>query len=96
MYPTARKQCTLNWAKPGRWLAITEYGDNQAQSFSALAVLHNAVVTWNMTEIEGVVARLRADGHELPDEVLSLTTPLLRKHINPFGRYHFDLGRLGG
>ena len=70
-----------------------EFGD-QAQSFSALAVLHNAVVAWNMIEAEGVVARLRADGHDLPDEVLGLTTPLLRKHINPFGRYHFDLGRL--
>lgn len=70
-----------------------EFGD-QAQSFSALAVLHNAVVAWNMIEVEGVVARLRAAGHDLPDEVLGLTTPLLRKHINPFGRYHFDLGRL--
>ena len=71
------------------------FGD-QAQSFSALAVLHNAVVAWNMIEVEGVVARLRANGHDLPDEVLGLTTPLLRKHINPFGRYHFDLGRLRG
>jgi hypothetical protein len=28
------------------------------------------------------------------DELLSLTTPLLRRHINPFGRYHFDLDRM--
>lgn len=70
-----------------------EFGD-QAQSFSALAVLHNAVVAWNILTVEGVVAKLRSEGHELPDEVLALTTPLLRKHINPFGRYHFDLSRL--
>jgi TnpA family transposase len=70
-----------------------EFGD-QAQSFSALAVLHNAVVAWNILTVEGVVAKLRSQGHELPDEVLALTTPLLRKHINPFGRYHFDLARL--
>lgn len=70
-----------------------EFGD-RAQSFSALAVLHNAVVAWNILTVEGVVARLRSEGHELPDEVLALTTPLLRKHINPFGRYHFDLARL--
>ncbi|BDP44294.1 hypothetical protein DAETH_42630 (plasmid) [Deinococcus aetherius] len=36
----------------------------------------------------------RAEGHELPEEVLALITPLLRKHINPFGRDHFDLARL--
>lgn len=71
-----------------------EFGD-QAQSFSALAVLLGAVVAWNMIEVEEVVSRLRADGHELPDDVLALTTPLLRKHINPFGRYQFDLSRLG-
>ena len=47
-----------------------------------------------MIEVEDGVAKLRTDGNELPDEVLGLTTPLLRKHINPFGRYHFDLGRL--
>lgn len=70
-----------------------EFGD-QAQSFSALAVLHNAVVAWNILEIEGVVRQLRAEGHDLPDEVLALTTPLMRKHLNPFGRYHFDLGRM--
>ncbi len=70
-----------------------EFGD-QAQSFSALAVLHNAVAAWNILTVERVVAKLRAEGHELPDEVLALTTPLLRKHINPFGRYHFDLNRL--
>lgn len=70
-----------------------EFGD-QAQSFSALAVLHNAVVAWNILMVEGVGAKLRAEGHDLPDEVLALTTTLLRKHINPFGRYHFDLSRL--
>ncbi len=57
-------------------------------------MLHNAVVAWNILTVEGVVAKLRSQGHDLPDEVLALTTPLLRKHINPFGRYHFDLSRL--
>jgi hypothetical protein len=27
-------------------------------------------------------------------ETLSQTTPLMRKHLNPFGRYHFDLDRM--
>jgi len=47
-------------------------------------VLHNVVVAWNMIEIEGVVAQLRAAGHDLPDEVLGLRTALLREHIYPF------------
>jgi hypothetical protein len=26
--------------------------------------------------------------------MLAQTTPLIRKHLNPFGRYHFDLDRM--
>jgi hypothetical protein len=48
-----------------------------------------------------VIATLRAagakvlpGGQEIDDKTLS-HAPLLRKHINPFGRYHFDLDRIG-
>ena len=44
--------------------------------------------------IEPVVEQLRTEGWHCDDELLSLTTPLLRRHINPFGRYHFDLTRM--
>jgi hypothetical protein len=37
---------------------------------------------------------LVAEGHAIEDATLALTTPLMRKHLNPFGRYHFDLDRL--
>jgi hypothetical protein len=57
-------------------------------------VLHNAVVAWNMIEIEPIVHQLQTEGRRCDDELLSLTTPLLRRHINPFGRYHFDLDRM--
>ena len=70
-----------------------EFGD-QVHTFSCLSVLHNAVVAWNMIQIGQIVAQLRAEGHEIDDEILSHVTPLLRKHINPFGRYHFDLDRI--
>jgi hypothetical protein len=36
---------------------------------------------------------LRAEGDTIDDTTLSLTTPLLRKHTNPLGKYHFDLER---
>jgi TnpA family transposase len=70
-----------------------EFGD-QVHTFSCLSVLHNAVVAWNMIHIGEIVGQLRADGHDIDDETLSHVTPLLRKHINPFGRYHFDLDRI--
>ena len=70
-----------------------EFGD-QVQTFSCLSVLHNAVVAWNMLQIEDIVNQLRSEGNKIDDETLSHVTPLIRKHINPFGRYHFDLNRI--
>jgi hypothetical protein len=43
---------------------------------------------------EYVVEQLRAEGQRCDDELLSLTTPLLGRHLNPFGRYCFDLVRM--
>jgi TnpA family transposase len=70
-----------------------EFGD-QLHTFSCLSVLHNAVVAWNTLHIGPVVAQLRTEGHVIDDDILSQTTPLLRKHINPFGRYHFETDRM--
>ena len=70
-----------------------EFGD-QIHTFSCLSILHNAVVAWNMMQMDTIVAQLRAEGHQIADETLSHVTPLIRKHINPFGRYHFDLTRM--
>jgi hypothetical protein len=82
----------LCFGKEGR-LRGREFSD-QLHTFSCLSVLHNAVVAWNMVHLEPVIEQLRAEGQHCDDELLSLTTPLLRRHINPFGRYHFDLARM--
>jgi hypothetical protein len=41
-----------------------------------------------------LVEQLRAEGHTIDDATLALTTPLMHKHLNPFGRYQFDLARM--
>ena len=67
---------------------------DQVNTFSCLAVLHNAVVAWNTLRLGEVVAGLRAEGHDIPDRELARTSPLLHAHINPFGQYRFDLARM--
>jgi hypothetical protein len=52
------------------------------------------VVAWNIIRIGRLVAQLRAEGHVIDDATLALTAPLLHKHLNPFGHYHFDLARM--
>ena len=68
--------------------------DDQFRSFSCLGVLHNAVVAWNIIHIGKLVQQLRAEGHVIDDTMLAQSSPLIRKHLNPFGRYHFDLDRM--
>jgi hypothetical protein len=70
-----------------------EFGD-QIHTFSCLSVLHNAVVAWNTLHIGSIVGQLRAEGQVIDDDILGLTTPLFRKHLNLFGKYHFDLERM--
>lgn len=57
-------------------------------------MLHNAVVAWNISHIGKLVEQLRAEGHVIDDTTLAQTSPLTSKHLNPFGRYHFDLDRM--
>lgn len=52
------------------------------------------MVAWNTLHIGHVVEELRTEGHVLDEPTLALTTPLLHKHVNPYGRYHFDVDRM--
>jgi len=68
--------------------------EDQLHTFSYLALLHNAVVAWNTLQIGSIIEELRREGENVEEADLALTSPLLRRHLNPFGRYHFDLERL--
>jgi len=67
---------------------------DQTHSFSCLAILHNAIVVWNLSQLPAVLQRLKTRGHVITDEDLALVSPLLWKHVNPFGRYEINPDRL--
>ncbi len=67
---------------------------DQQHSFSCLSILHNAIVAWNLSEFPSVLQRLRDRGRFISDEELALISPLLWKHVNPFGRYDINPARL--
>ena len=59
-----------------------------------LSLLHNAVVGWNIHQMGLLIEQLRQEGHTIPDEDIQRVAPLMWRHINPFGQYHFDLTRM--
>ena len=89
---TNEGKTTLCFGKEGA-LRGREFED-QLHTFSCLALLHNAVVAWNTLQIGSIVDQLRREGENVEESDIALTSPLLRRHLNPFGRYHFDLERL--
>jgi hypothetical protein len=58
-----------------------------------LNLVTNAVVTWNTIYIEATIKQLRSEGYQISDEDMSISrlSPTRYGHINPYGKYQFDL-----
>ncbi|WP_040534773.1 Tn3 family transposase [Legionella drancourtii] len=57
---------------------------------SCLSLVSNAVLVWNTHHIQKVVDRLRAEGYVISSEHLQKISPLMFKHIQIHGTYHFE------
>ena len=49
------------------------------------------MITWNTVYMAEALSTLRADGYPVSDEDLVHLAPTLRAHINPYGKYVFDV-----
>lgn len=61
------------------------------QHAACLTLILNAIV-WNTRYIQAAIEKIRATRPELvTDHALARLAPVLHAHINPYGRYRFDL-----
>jgi hypothetical protein len=51
----------------------------------------NAVVAWNTIYIAKVLEELRLEGYPVLDDDVSHLSPARYEHINPYGKYFFDI-----
>ena len=63
----------------------------QTEQAWCLTVLTNAVVTWSTEYYSIAVARLRAQGRDIPDEILTHISPAHSENINFFGIIAVDV-----
>jgi hypothetical protein len=56
-----------------------------------LNLVTNAVITWNTVYMAQALDALRSNGFLVADEDLVHLAPTLRAHINPYGKYSFDV-----
>ena len=57
---------------------------------SCLSLVSNAVLVWNTHHIQKIVDDLRAEGYDIKSEHLQKISPLMFKHIQIYGTYHFE------
>lgn len=76
-------------------------GEEEEQTTQAqvLTLVTNAVVVWNTVYMTAALDELRTEGYEVRDEDVKHLSPARHEHINPHGKYHFnldqELGRQG-
>jgi len=65
--------------------------EDQTNQASCLTLVTNAVVTWNTVYMMEALAALRARGETITDEDLVHLSPALFAHVNPYGKYRFEI-----
>src|SRR5664280_1818474 len=65
--------------------------EQQTEQAWGLTVLTNAVVTWSTEYYSLAVAELRAQGRDVPDEILAHISPAHSENINFFGVITVDV-----
>jgi hypothetical protein len=58
---------------------------------TCLNLLTNCVIAWNTVYMGAAIDRLRIDGHPVQDVDLTRLSPCRYEHINPYGKYAFDV-----
>ena len=55
------------------------------------SLLVDAVILWNTVHYQEALDGLRAEGYPVNGEDLAHLSPTRYAHVNPYGRYRFDL-----
>ena len=66
--------------------------EDQRIQAGCLNLMTNVVIVWNTVQMEKVIEDLRAEGEAVRDDDIGHISPARHEHINPYGRYSFDVG----
>ena len=67
--------------------------ENLANQSTCLTLVTNAVVAWNTVYMQEVISQLKLEGREINEADFVHLSPARFKHINPSGRYEFDVAK---
>ncbi len=67
--------------------------EDLANQASCLNLVTNAVVAWNTVYMKAAIDQLEREGDRIEPQDLSHLSPSRYEHINPYGKYQFDVER---
>lgn len=73
----------------------TQQDDQLQHQVGCLNLVTNAIIVWNTVYIEQVIQQLTQEGRVISDEDIKAIWPTRHAHINVYGKYLFDLDRIG-
>ncbi|MGP1387863.1 MAG: Tn3 family transposase [Thainema sp.] len=73
----------------------TQSDEQLRNQVGCLNLVTNAIIVWNTVYIEQVICQLRHEGYPMSDEQLKAIWPTRHLHLNVYGKYLFELTRIG-
>ena len=67
--------------------------ENLANQSTCLTLVTNAVVAWNTVYMQEAIKQLKLEGREINEADFVHLSPARFEHINPYGRYEFDVDK---
>lgn len=67
--------------------------EDLASQSSCLTLVRNAVVAWNTIYMQAAIQQLKQEGHPIEDEDVAHLSPARFEHVNPYGKYYFDIAK---
>ncbi len=59
-----------------------------------LNLITNAVIVWNTVYMNAAIQQLKSDGYPVLVEDIKHLSPARHEHINPYGRFIFEIERV--
>lgn len=67
------------------------FPEEQQTQANSLNLVTNAIVLWNTVYLQAAVEQIKSEGIEIKDEDLKHISPARYAHLNPYGRYYFNI-----
>ncbi len=72
-------------------MSVSKRRSELSNQSHCLTLVTNAVIVWNTIYMAAVLEYLKQEGYPIREEDIAHLSPVRFEHINPYGKYRFNL-----